>query len=181
MTRRCAVRAMAGSVLNERDESGAGHRGNDMIEGREPPPIVETQATANPSDAPEATGQAVTAGGRFTVAGLSAGVASDGDDYRDRDTFSFYTGATTNQLDIRTTWTGGIADLDVLVFEAGKAGEPMGNPAAAVIGEEIVITAVEPSKPYWLWVGGSTRSSQLPVTYVIHVCGREIAASPATD
>lgn len=179
-SQRCPVMT-GGSPLNEDDESGAGHRANDMIEVRDPPPIVATQATASKSDAPHATGEAVTAGGRFTLAGRSAAVASDGDDYRDRDTFSFYTGATTNQLDIRTTWTGGIADLDVLVFEAGKAGEPMGNPAAAVIGEEIVITSVEPSTAYWLWVGGSTRSTQLPVTYVIDVCGREIAAAPAAD
>lgn len=171
----------AGNLHTEGDESMAGHRGNDMVEGRDAPPILSTQATPDDADAPDATGQAATAGGHFTIEGTSADVASDGDAYHDRDTFSFYTGATTNQLDLRVVWTGGIADLDLQVFEEGKAGEPMGTPVAALVGEEIVITAVEPSKPYWLWVGGSGRSSSLPTSYAVHVCGREISAAPAAD
>jgi hypothetical protein len=168
-----------GTIHLEADESTMGHRANDVIEAFDQPPILATQATQVSFDAPDATGQAVTAGDRFTIEGFSADVASGGDAYQDRDAFSLYTGATTNQLDIRATWTDGIADLDVLVFEAGSDGEPMGTPTAAVLGEEIVITAVEPSTAYWLWIGGSTRSAQLPVTYAVHVCGREIAAAPA--
>jgi len=57
----------------------------------------------------------------------------------------------------------------------------MGTPSAALIGEEIIVTAVEPSKQYWLWVGGSRRSTTLPVTYAVRVCGREITAAPAAD
>jgi hypothetical protein len=40
-----------------------------------------------------------------------------------------------------------------------------------------VVTAVEPQTEYWLWVGGSRRSTSLPVTYTVHVCGREISAA----
>jgi hypothetical protein len=47
----------------------------------------------------------------------------------------------------------------------------MGTPSAALIGEEIVVTSVEPQHEYWLWVGGSRRSTALPVSYVVHVCG----------
>lgn len=169
-----------GTVHDEVDESGAGHRANDVVEVRQSPPLLVTAATAVDTDAPDDTGQAVSAGGRFAITGLSAGVATTGDEYRDRDTFAFFTGATTNQLELRATWTGGIADLDLLVFDAGKPGEPMGTPTAALIGEEIVVTAVEPQHQYWLWVGGSRRSTTLPVSYVIHVCGREIAAAPGT-
>lgn len=168
-----------GTIYTEVDESAAGHRANDVIEVTQQPPILSARPTADTSDTPDATGQAVTAGNRFAIAGSSAGVTSAGDEYRDRDTFSLYTGATTNQLDVRVVWSGGIADLDVLVFEAGKPTEPMGTPAAALIGEEVVVTAVEPQSEYWLWVGGSRRSTSLPVAYTVHVCGREIAAAPS--
>jgi hypothetical protein len=167
-----------GTTHIEVDESASGHRTNDVVEARGAPPILTTQATPDADD-PDATGQAATAGGRFTIAGTSASITSDGDAYHDRDTFAFYTGASTNQLDVRVVWTGGLADLDVLVFEAGKPDDPMGTPTAALIGEEIVVTSVEPSRPYWLWVGGSGRSTSLPTAYEVHVCGREIAAAPA--
>ncbi len=170
-----------GTIHNETDESGALHRANDVIEVRQQPPILAAMATSTTADAPDATGEAVTAGSRFAIAGLSAPVTTSGDEYRDRDTFSLYTGATTNQLDLRVVWTGGLADLDVLVFEAGKPSDPMGTPSAALIGEEIVVTSVEPQTEYWLWVGGSRRSTSLPVSYVVHVCGREIAAAPGAD
>jgi hypothetical protein len=170
---------MAGGTIHvEDDESASGHRANDVIDVRQQPPILAASATSDGSDAPDQTGQAVTAGNRFAVTGSSANVTSTGDEYRDRDTFSFYTGATTNQLDVRVVWTGGIADLDVLVFEAGKPDDPMGTPSAALIGEEVVVTAVAPQSEYWLWVGGSRRSTSLPASYMVHVCGREIAAAP---
>lgn len=170
---------MAGGTIHaERDESTAGHRANDVIEVRQQPPLLAAMATSDGTDAPDATGVAVTAGNRFAITGSSAGVTTAGDEYRDRDTYSLYTGATTNQLDIRVVWTGGIADLDVLVFGENKPSDPMGTPSAALIGEEVVVTAVEPQSPYWLWVGGSRRSTSLPVSYTVHVCGREIAAAP---
>lgn len=166
-----------GTIHAEVDESASGNRANDVIEVRQQPPILATQPTSDGSDAPDASGVAVTAGNRFAITGSSANVSTTPDDYRDRDTFSFYTGATTNQVDLRVVWTGGIADLDVLVFEAGKPTDPMGTPSAALIGEEIVVTSVEPQSEYWLWVGGSRRSTSLPVSYTVHVCGREIAAA----
>lgn len=170
---------MAGGTIHpEADESVSGHRANDVIDVRQQPPILSASPTSNVSDQPDATGQAVTAGARFSITGTSANVSSTGDEYRDRDTYSLYTGSTTNQLDLRVVWSGGIADLDLQVFEAGKPTDPMGTPTAAVIGEEIVVTAVEPQTQYWLWVGGSLRSTSLPVSYTVHVCGREIAASP---
>jgi hypothetical protein len=170
---------MAGGTIHaETDESGAGHRANDVIDVRQQPPVLSATATSDTGDQPDATGVAVTAGNRFAINGVSAAVTTTGDEYRDRDTYSLYTGATTNQLDIRVVWTGGIADLDVLVFEDGKPTDPMGTPTAALIGEEVVVTAVAPQSQYWLWVGGSRRSTSLPVSYVVHVCGREIAASP---
>ncbi|HUQ01138.1 MAG TPA: hypothetical protein VM261_01525 [Kofleriaceae bacterium] len=167
-----------GTIHAETNESAVGHRANDVIDVRQQPPVLVASATSDTSDAPDATGVAVTAGSRFAITGTSAGVVSTGDEYRDRDTYALYTGATTNQLDIRVVWTGGIADLDVLVFEDGKPTDPMGTPSAALIGEEIVVTAVAPQSQYWLWVGGSKRSTSLPVDYTVHVCGREIAASP---
>jgi hypothetical protein len=173
---RCPAMA-GGTIYMERDESAMGHRANDVVDVRQQPPILATQPTSDTSDAPDATGVAVTAGNRFAITGTSANVTTTGDEYRDRDTFAFYTGATTNQLDLRVVWTGGIADLDMLVFEAGKPTDPMGTPTAALIGEEVVVTAVEPQTQYWLWVGGSRRSTSLPANYTVYVCGREISAA----
>ncbi len=167
-----------GTIHPEADESASGHRANDVIEVRQQPPLLAAMATNATGDAPDATQEAVTAGSRFAVTGSSANVTTVGDEYRDRDTFSFYTGSTTNQLDLRVAWSGGIADLDVLVFESDKPTDPMGTPTAAVIGEEIVVTSVEPQTQYWLWVGGSNRSTSFPVAYTVYICGREIAASP---
>ena len=161
----------------ELDESGAGHRANDVVEVRFAPALTAALTAAD--DAPDGTGEAVSAGGRMSIAGLSAEVASAGDDYRDRDTYVFYTGATTNQIDVRATWDGDDNDLDLLVFEAdGGAAAPLGTPRVGSDGE-VTVTAVKPSTQYWLWVGGAQGSASLPARYAVYVCGREIA--PATS
>src|SRR5690606_20217408 len=48
-----------GTVHDEVDESGAGHRANDVIEVREQPPVLSAMATSDSEDAPDETGQAV--------------------------------------------------------------------------------------------------------------------------
>jgi len=164
---------------DEVDESAAYHRANDVVAVRLTPALVAVPTTGD--DQPDATGVAVSAGGRLSVAGTSAEVAPDGDDYHDRDTFSFHTGARVNQLDVRATAPGSGADLDVLVFEAGVLDQPMGAPVAAPGADELMATAVSPSTQYWLWVGGSRSSTALPAPYVLYVCGREVTPAAANQ
>lgn len=166
---RCPLGAIAPDYV-ERDEAAAGHRANDVVTVHTQP--LATAATALASDAPEVTGRAVSSGGRAVLAGLSADVAPAGDDYHDRDTFAVYTGQTTNFLEIRAAWAAA-ADLDVYVFEADRPDDPLGTPAAAVVGE-LVVTAVKPATLYWIWIGGATRSAALPANYTIAVCGAEL-------
>jgi hypothetical protein len=158
----------------EADEAGAGHRANDVV-AVELGPLV-TAPTPMAGDAPEATGLAISAGGRALLAGLSADVAPAGDDYHDRDTFSIYTGQTTNLLELRAAWTGA-ADLDVLVFEADMASDPLGLPVSTVTGE-LAVTAVRPSTRYWIWIGGAKRSAALPADYTLALCGSELPVAP---
>ena len=53
------------------------------------------------------------------------------DSYKDRDTFEIKTGATTNEITIRTTWAATGADLDLFVFDkaAPAAMAPSHRPA----------------------------------------------------
>ncbi len=161
----------------ELDEIAAGHRRNDVLDVWQLPTL--RAALTSGADTADEISRAVSANGRIAIAGLSAAVTTTGDDYRDRDTFALYTGATTNQLDLRAVWPGDGNDLDLLVFEANTVTEPMGTPTRALVGDELLLTAVRPSTQYWLWIGGSRRSTALPASYVVHVCGREIAPAPA--
>lgn len=156
--------------FTEPDEASQGHRKNDVVAVWQQP--LTTMLTVTTADEAEATSSAVSSGGRTTLAGLSADVASAGDDYHDRDTYAVYTGQTTNFLELRATWAAA-ADLDVLVFPAEDAGEPLGAPTAAVAGE-LVVTAVKPATLYWIWIGGSLRSAALPASYTLAVCGHEL-------
>ncbi len=166
---RCPL-ATVNPDYREADESGAGHRANDVVEVRTAPLV--TAATLPTGDRPEDTQRAVSSVGRVVLAGGSADVAPAGDDYHDRDTFAIYTGQTTNFLELRALWTAA-ADLDVLVFEADHPAEPLGAPTATVAGE-LVVATVKPATLYWVWVGGSKRSAALPASYLLAVCGHEL-------
>jgi hypothetical protein len=136
-------------------------------------PLV-TGLTTVTTDAPEPTQLAASAGGRKTIAGWSASVAAVEDAYHDRDTFAVYTGQNTNLLEVRAVWPGTVADLDLFIFEAEHADDPMGRPVQLFTGE-LLVTAVKPATQYWIWVGGSARSSQLPAAYTLAICGHEVA------
>lgn len=172
-TARCPIDSGPMIDYREADESGAGHRANDVVAVRTTPAIL-TNLTALATDAPEMTSLAVSAGGRKNITGLSADVVPADDPYHDRDTFAVYTGQSTNLLEVRAAWPGTAADLDVFLFEAEHADDPIGRPIQLFTGE-LQVTAVKPSTLYWIWVGGSARSSQLPASYVLSICGHEVA------
>jgi len=170
---RCPIAGDPRGDYHEADERAAGNRANDVVSVRTEPALL-TSLTALSTDAPELTKLAVSSGGRQLIDGVSADVATAGDDYHDRDTFAVYTGQGTNLLELRARWPGTSADLDLFVFEADHADDPMGRPVQLVTGE-LLVTAVKPRTLYWIWVGGSTRSAQLPAAYTLAICGHELA------
>ena len=169
---RCAIGASPVPDYQEAAD-GAAARGNDVVSVRTSPAVL-TNLTASTADGPEPTGLAVSIGGRKTIVGTSADVAPVDDPYHDRDTFAIYTGQSINLLEVRAVWPGAVADLDLFVFEADRADDPMGRPVE-LLGGELLVTAVKPATPYWIWVGGANGASRYPAAYAIAICGHEVA------
>lgn len=168
---RCPIDGTPVPDYRETDERGL--RANDVVTVRTSPAIL-TNLTASTSDAPEPTQLAVSAGSRKTIAGTSADLAPVEDAYHDRDTFAVYTGQSINLLEVRAVWPGAVADLDLFVFEAERADDPMGRPVELLSGE-LLATAVKPATLYWIWVGGANGASQYPASYSLAICGHEVA------
>lgn len=174
-TARCPrITATASHV--EKDETPAS-TANDVI-------YVSTAGgetlTPSTADAPDESGIVVTSGMAYRITGLSANVdvaPPNGDDYHDRDTFLFATGADTNELDLRLDWTGATNDLDFFLFPEVPAGSAPLDIGAGATGapEELQAIAVAPSSRYWLWVGGYDMSKALPTTYDVSICGEHHA------
>ncbi len=141
--------------------------------------VVDYESTANPestlsnsgSDTPEVTGITAAPGTAYLVTGTSANV-NPGDDYMDRDTYAFTTGATTNQMSVRLNWTTTPTDLDFRVYPQSTV-----NPLSIVGGlddsdmeHEFETFAVKPNTTYWLWVAAEDGSTA-PATYSATLCG----------
>ncbi|MEZ4366101.1 MAG: hypothetical protein R2939_07410 [Kofleriaceae bacterium] len=149
---------------------GAEHRGNDTISVSFSPDYL-TVLTASATDAPEDTGLTATSTD-LTIAGSTANVGSDGDEYLDRDAYLVEVGPGANQLDIRLAWSGDTADLDFLLFPVPDAGEPFdvgGGLEVSNEDDEFASIAVEPGS-YWLWVGAYAGSGGLPKPYDVRIC-----------
>jgi hypothetical protein len=136
--------------------------GNDMIEIRYANG-ERTLTTAN-SDDPEPSGIIATADLRLT--GQSADVAGP-DDFRDRDTYLFETGAH-DELAVRVDWTGD-ADLDVFVFPEGAVAEIGRGTTVGKTAPEHAVFPVLANTRYWLWVGAYD-SSTVQVDYDVTLC-----------
>ncbi len=142
---------------------GATNVGNDMIawdyEAVDPAPNITLTTTT--ADNPEPTGITAAAGTTYRVSGTSANnPVGATDDYKDRDTFKFTTGPTTDEVTIRMKFPLATMDIDVLLAEEAMAGETepavldISNRLAAGPSEEFITTAVEPNTVYWLWIAG---------------------------
>lgn len=152
---------------------GAQSTGNDTIFVQSSDPNRPGVELTTATDAPEATGIVAAAASSYRISGTSADVdvaPPNGDDYRDRDTFAFVTGAQTNEVELRLNWTGP-ADLDYLLF----AGADLSLAGAGVVtnaGEaEFQTMAVKPGTSYRLWLGARDGSAGLPATYDVSLCG----------
>lgn len=168
---------------------GAGF-GNDMIKWK----YGATGAialTATTADMPEATAIVAAPTMKYRVSGTSANITSAEaatDDYKDHDTFEFTTDATTNELTVNFKFPVATTDMDIAIFDKPAPGDTelnfldISNRLAAGPSGEILTTAVEPSKTYWLWVGGyktyPSGANDLPSTagtYDATICASKYA------
>jgi len=133
-----------------------------------PPAEVETLSPAA-NDLPEvATGGTIAATTNYRITGDLAETPAVGS-YKDRDTFSFITGPTTDQVSVRVNWAGA-QDLDILLLEA--AVPSIGAGRSGEMQQEFMTFAVKPSTTYWLWTGLFS-SGTGPVPYSISLCGAD--------
>ena len=137
--------------------------GNDLIEIRYATG-ARTLTTAN-NDDPEPSGITTTATD-LRITGHAADI--DGaDDFRDRDTYLFETGAH-DELALRIDWIGD-ADLDVFVFPEATVAEIGRGTTVGKTAPERAVFPVLASTRYWLWVG-SYESSGAAVDYDVTLC-----------
>ncbi|MBL0215018.1 MAG: hypothetical protein IPQ07_14170 [Myxococcales bacterium] len=160
---------------------GGANLGNDMVA------VDDNAATGTPTrtftlatDAPEATGLTIAPDMKYRVSGTSAGNAVMGT-YRDRDTYEFTTGATTNEIAIRVNWPGTTSDLDWLLLNKPAAGATVVSTqgsarVTSLMEDEFETIAVKPNTAYWLWVGGWGENPVTPVTYDATICGQTFTA-----
>ena len=150
------------------------------------------QLTTKTTDNVEASG--ITLAGT-TTAGITGslaagGVAIEGDDYLDRDTYSFTIPASgVNEVVVRVDWPDSTDDLDYYMTpvttttpangilsltsgtqDTGVGAGGTGGGTGPNAEPEVNITAVQAGATYWVWVGGYMGSTTMPETYTISIC-----------
>ena len=146
---------------------GASNNGNDMMTYALATNSVR-QLTASTADAPEATGITAAPGGNYRLTGTAANV-DPADDYMDRDTYEFTTGAATNEVSVRLNWQG-LPDFDFIVIPKGSVNPIIGAGFDNVNMEaEFETFAVAPNTSYWLWIAAENGSA-LPANYDATLC-----------
>jgi len=163
----------------EARDAATNNLGNDMISidyDAADPSMFQTP-TASSTDQPEPTALIIEATGSSRFSGSAEVSNPIAASYKDRDTFEIETGATTNEITIRTGWTTAAADLDLFVFEKPMAGvmslSDWASSAATADGpsEEFITTAVKPSTKYWVWIG-TYKDSTGAAAYSTTICGK---------
>jgi hypothetical protein len=161
---RCPTSTAAADYTEAND--GADNTGNDAI---------AVHFAADPeftmmAGTPEATGLTIAPTTKAHVAG-SSGAATATDDYLDRDSYSFTTGDSANEMSIRVNWMGTGADLDYIVFEDGQFAPTEEAETADKSGTEFDTFALKPDTKYTLWVGATGDSTGMPLPYDVSICG----------
>ena len=171
---RCPRITTAAAFTEQRDMMNQNDR-NDVILVNTGTSPQESLTAAN-NDAPEDTNLTIAAGASTRVSGTFADVVVTGS-YKDKDTYAFTTGANVNEVEIRASWSGTIAeyDVDLRLFEAMVL-PSVGVAGATTEGDELGTFAVKPNTTYWLWSGvwrQSTGTAALP--YDLSICGKTYA------
>jgi hypothetical protein len=130
---------------------------------------------------PEPTNLMIADSTDYRVDGVSDSVAAQGS-YFDRDAYLITAGS--NQMAVRLDWTAQAVDLDYYIFTPGNA-TPIDKPGQITVqagGTEFGTQAVDPGKPYIIWVGASdgstTDPTKLPTNYTISICGETGITGP---
>lgn len=131
--------------------------------------------TSSATDQPEAAGMTMVNPTHYRIWGMSEPRTAQ-DSYLDRDTYSVTTGPDINQLSIRLNWSSQDADFDYYVFAEGYD-TVIGKSTQVKLGEDEYATfPVLPNSTYWVWVGASTNSSQMPADYDVSLCPQTFTA-----
>ncbi len=150
---------------------GGSDNGNDVIDYNSTSNTPSTLSAG--ADAPEMTLITAEPGMSYRITGSSAAV-DPADDYEDRDTFAFTTGASTTQMSIRLNWASTSMDLDYRVYPAITSGDPLsivGGLDESLSEEELETFAVKPSTTYWLWIAAEDGATGQPSPYAATMCG----------
>jgi hypothetical protein len=165
---RCPKQTGTLTFLEAGDGAGSG---NDVIEyyaiGN-----PNSDLTSDTTDTAESTGITVEPASKYLVTGESANV-NPADNYMDRDTFQFTTGASTNEMSVRLNWTSTAIDFDFRVY-------PATGPLLSIVGgldpdpmeDEFETFAVKPNTSYWLWIAAEDGSTA-PADYAATLCGEQ--------
>jgi hypothetical protein len=151
---------------------GAQNDGNDIYRFSQTAD-PQTSFTAQ-ADAPEPSGVTANASMSYLLHGSSANV-NPNDDYQDRDTFAFTTGATTTQLSVRLNWTATTVDFDFKVYPMMSLVSIGAGLKTSNTEDEFHTFAVKPNTQYWLWVGAFDGATALPATYDATLCAEAFA------
>jgi hypothetical protein len=166
---RCATLATGG--FPEASDGGSDN-GNDVIDYNSTSNTPST-LSASGTDTAEVTGITAEPATSYRITGSSADV-DPADDYEDRDTFAFTTGATTTQMSVRLDWASTTMDLDYRVYPAIASGDPLsivGGLDESLSEEEFETFAVKPNTTYWLWIAAEDGATGQPSPYAATLCG----------
>ena len=148
---------------------GLDSRGNDTVE------VTHGSVTAFDvaGGSPEPSGMLLESGDIVGLEGTSDDVTSDGDSYRDRDSFAIRVGESVNELAATVVWLDSV-DLDVFVFEAGRFDRDITGGLATRAGtaNEQLEVSVEGGSDLILWIGQSLEGPQLEAPYRVTLCPR---------
>ncbi len=168
----CAPQTAVPNYLETAD--GATSRGNDVMLADWDPSFsdVTLSPTANTSDLPENTNIQVVFD-RRRIDAVSARVSGQGDDYLDRDTFSFRTASNVHRVLAVVDWIGSNNDLDLFIVPENVIGDPIGGGTSLESSIERGGALVAPFTTYWIWVGNFVGSNppDSGLYYRITLCG----------
>ena len=152
---------------------GTTNTDNDMVNVDWSP--FATPQTALATDVPEPT--AATAAAQTPVRFDGSLATPNGgalDEYLDKDTFVFTTGAGVNEIDVKVTWPDADSDLDFFLFPVPAGTDAPENLMTGSLisntAPEFQTVTVSPSTEYWVWVGNYDGSAE-PKTYEVTLCG----------
>jgi hypothetical protein len=172
---RCPVGSVVGYTESH---DGAGGTGNDMVDvSYDQNGAAVAVLTAATTDTVEATGITVGSSTNYLIDGSSTTVIPRAtESYLDEDTYSFTTGAATNQIAIRVDWaTAGSDDYDWFLFEENSANIVASSNTTSTSGPEADTISVNPSTAYWLWVS-PFNTSTVSESYQLTICGESFVA-----